>query len=106
MKYFKAVIQETRRKTVFIEVPDDGDRDLAIKQIDAGMIGGDLPEEENEKLAFCDFDSDLDYDENRIISIKEADMEEEEKYAERYYEFPECVMWDEKQNCITTGWCE
>ena len=18
----------------------------------------------------------------------------------------ECVMWDEKQNCITTGWCE
>lgn len=106
MKYFKAVIEETRRKTVFIQVPDDGDRDLAIKQIDAGMIGGDLPEEENEKFAFSDFDRDLDYDENRIISIEEADMEKEEEYAERYYEFPECVMWDEEQNCITTGWCE
>lgn len=105
MKYFKAVIQETRRKTVFIQVPDDGDRDLAIKQIDAGMVG-DLPEEENEKLAFSDFDRDLDYDENRIVSIEEADMEKEEEYAERYCEFPECVMWDEEQNCITEGWCD
>lgn len=106
MKYFKAVIQETRRKIIFIEVPDDGNRDLAIKQVDAGMIGGDLPEEENEKLAFNDYDRDLDYDENRIVSIEEADMKKEEKYAERYYEFPECVFWDEKQNCITEGWCD
>lgn len=105
MKYFKAVIQETRRKTVFIQVPDDGDRDLAIKQIDAGMVG-DLSEEENEKLALCDFDRDLDYDENRIVSIEEADMEKEEEYAERYYEFPECVIWDEDWNCITKGWCD
>lgn len=103
MKYFKAVIEETRRKTVFIQVPDDGDRDLAIKQIDAGMVG-DLSEEESEKFAFSDYDRDLDYDENRIISIEEADMEKEEEYAEMYYEFPECVMWDEKQNCITEGW--
>ena len=105
MKYFKAVIEETRRKTIFIEVPDDGNRDLAIKQIDAGMVG-DLSEEENEKLAFSDFDRDLEYDENRIVSIEEADMEKEEEYAERYYEFPECVMWDDKQNCITEGWCD
>lgn len=105
MKYFKAVIEETRRKTVFIQVPDDGDRDLAIKQIDAGMVG-DLSEEENEKLALCDFDRYLDYDENRIVSIEEADMEKEEEYAERYYEFPECVFWDEDWNCITKGWCD
>lgn len=105
MKYFKAVIVETRRKTVFIEVPDNGDKDLAIKQINAGMIGGDLPEEENEKLAFYDYDRNLDYD-NRIVNIEEVDMEKEEEYAERFYEFPECVFWDEKQNCITTGWCE
>ena len=105
MKYFKAVIEETRRKTVFIQVPDDGDRDLAIKQIDAGMVG-DLSEEESEKLAFSDFGRDLDYDENRIVSIEEADMEKEEEYAERYYEFPECVIWDEDWNCITKGWCD
>ena len=30
----------------------------------------------------------------------------EKWYAEKYYEFPECVMWDENQNCITTGWYE
>lgn len=106
MKYFKAVIEETRRKTVFIEVPDDGNRDLAIKQIDAGIFGGDLPKEENKKLEFSDYDRDLEYDEDRIVSIKEIDMEKEKQCANRYYMFPECVMWDEEQNCITTGWYE
>lgn len=104
MKYFKAEIEETRRKTVFIQVPDDGNRDLAIKQYDAGVFG-DLSEENNEKFIFTDTDHGVEYA-NRLIDIEEADMKKEEEYTDRYYEFPECVMWDEKQNCITEGWCD
>lgn len=105
MKYYKVEIEETRKKTVFIQVPDYGNQDLAIGQYDAGVSGGDLPEKENDKLMFTDYDRGVEYG-NHILSIKEVDMEEEEKYAEKYYEFPECVMWDENQNCITTGWYE
>lgn len=104
MKYFKAEIEETRRKTVFIQVPDDGNRDLAIRQYDAGVFG-DLSEENNEKFIFTDTDHGVEYA-NRLINIEEADMKKEEKYADRYYEFPECVFWDEEQNCITKGWCD
>lgn len=104
MKYFKAEIEETRRKTVFIQVPDDGNRDLAIKQYDAGVFG-DLSEDNNEKFIFTDTDHGVEYA-NRLIDIEETDMKKEEEYADRYYEFPECVFWDEEQNCITEGWCD
>lgn len=102
MKYFKAEIEETRRKTVFIQVPDDGNRDLAIRQYDAGVFG-DLSEENNEKFIFTDTDHGVEYA-NRLINIEEADMKKEEEYAERYYEYPEVVYWDDEMNCQTSGW--
>lgn len=98
---YKAVIEETRRKVIFIEAPDE---ELATSQYDAGVFG-DLPEKDNKKFVFTDLDDGVEYA-NHLVSIEEADMEKEEEYAERYYEFPECVMWDEKQNCITEGWCD
>lgn len=105
MKYFKATIQEIREKTVFIEVPDDADQYIAIKQVGAGMLGGCLPDEENRKLWITDEDR-IDHTEMKLTAIEEADMEKEEEYAERFYEMPDCVFWDEKKNCITEGWCD
>lgn len=100
-KMYKAVIEETRRKVIFIEAPDE---ELASLQYDAG-IWGDLPEKDNKKFIFTDTDDGVEYT-NRLVSIKEADMEKEEEYAERYYEFPEVVYWDDVDNCVTHKWCE
>lgn len=102
MKYFKAVIEETRRKTVFIQVPDDADHVIAENQYYAALYG-DLPMKECDKITFNDDDRDVDT-ENRLVSVEEADMEKEEEYAERYYEFPECIIWDDEMNCQTSGW--
>lgn len=104
MKYYKATIQEIRTKEVFFEVPDNADHTIAEAQYDAAVFG-DLPTEECDKVIFTDLDRGVEY-EARLVRMKEVDMEKEEEYAERYYEFPECVMWDEKQNCITEGWCD
>ena len=98
-KMYKAVIEETRRKVIFIEAPDE---ELATSQYDAGVFG-DLPEEDNKKFIFTDTDDGVEY-ENRLVSIEEADMEKEEEYAERYYEYPEVVYWDDEMNCQTSGW--
>ena len=94
MKYFKAVIEETRRKEIFIEVPDDADYVIAENQYYAALYG-DLPTEECDKIEFNDDDRDVDT-ENRLVSVEEADMEKEEEYAERYYEFPKCINWKER----------
>lgn len=98
-KMYKAVIEERRRKVIFIEAPN---RDLAINQYDAGVFG-DLSEEDNKKFIFTDMDRGVEY-ENRLVHIEEADMEKEEEYAERYYEYPEVVYWDDEMNCQTSGW--
>ena len=98
-KMYKAVIEETRRKVIFIEASDE---ELATSQYDAG-IWGDLPEKDNKKFIFTDTDDGVEYT-NCLVSIKETDMEKEEEYAERYYEFPEVVYWNDECNCQTSGW--
>lgn len=94
MKYFKAVIEETRRKEIFIEVPDDADHVIAENQYYAALYG-DLPMEECDKIEFNDDNRDIDI-ENRLVSVEEADMEKEEECADRYYEFPKCINWKER----------
>ena len=98
-KMYKTVIEERRRKTIFIEAPDE---ETASLQYDAALYG-DLPEEDNEKVVFTDMDRGVEY-ENRLVSIEEADMEKEEEYAERFYEYPDVIYWDDEMNCQTSGW--
>ena len=102
MKYFKAVIQEIRTKEVFFEVPDNADHTVAEAQYDAAIYG-DLPTEECDKVNFTDLDRGVEY-ETRLVKMEEVDMKKEQEYAERYYEYPEVVYWDDEMNCQTSGW--
>lgn len=104
MKYFKAVIEEIRTKEVFFEVPDNADHTVAEAQYDAAIFG-DLPTEECDKVNFTDLDRGVEY-ETRLVRMEEVDMKKEEEYAERYCEFPECVFWNEEDNCLTSGHIE
>lgn len=101
MKYFAGTIMETRTKRVLFEVPDDADNTIAEAQYDAAIFG-DLPMKECDKVAFSDFDRGVEY-KTRLVKMEEVDMEKEEEYADRYYEFPECVFWNEENNCLTSG---
>lgn len=101
MKFIKAEIEEVRRKTIFIQIPDDADNTIAEAQYDAAIFG-DLPMEECDKVNFTDLDRGVEY-ETRLVKMEEVDMEKEEEYANRYCEFPECIFWDEKNNCLTSG---